>query len=444
MTAAVIRRLIQDASEKAEEAREIILQTPDDLGGISRDALYAVISAVESALKADAYSLRGDIGAARALIRRYRFPRAENVRLFSILADIGYALEDIDEAAAVLKYPASEVERSIPAQLVVSRQPIERELDLLRTSLAQVDVKLAELIDSKAKTLKFSRQDMLIDFVATHAGAKSELAHQIAAERKVDIRSLSHVVQGLHRLIEAFCETVDAPTARVTDATKAQSNSLAEVGEQVLSAGTTTLAAAIKSADSSMLRTESSSISSIALERDQHDVNDDDLVYITDQRHLFYVLQARGHLRACDMTGLTIRGVNLSGKDLTGSNWLEATLEDVDLSGANLRGANFERAELTVVDLARANLWGANFWRSVFQRTDIEAAVLMHTNFWHQEGIVISEKNEDKIISFSNYVDFFRYFERDILMPWEEIRRTFAWINSDQFDDAYAITKYRK
>jgi hypothetical protein len=43
----------------------------------------------------------------------------------------------------------------------------------------------------------------LIEYVAAHAGAQSVAAREFAAQRQVDIRGLSHVIEGLGRMTDS-------------------------------------------------------------------------------------------------------------------------------------------------------------------------------------------------------------------------------------------------
>lgn len=57
----------------------------------------------------------------------------------------------------------------------------------------------------------------------------------------------------------------------------------------------------------------------------------------------------------CFISGIDLRGANLSRANISG-----ADLREADLSGANLSGANISRADLREADLYSANLSGAN------------------------------------------------------------------------------------
>ena len=82
---------------------------------------------------------------------------------------------------------------------------------------------------------------------------------------------------------------------------------------------------------------------------------------------------SRAALRGLDLTGFDLSHADLRGADLRGTK-----LCDADLSGARLEDANFFKAALDGADLARAYLHGAQFlncaqiivtrnWQSAFR-----------------------------------------------------------------------------
>ncbi|MBW4552361.1 MAG: pentapeptide repeat-containing protein [Aphanocapsa sp. GSE-SYN-MK-11-07L] len=83
----------------------------------------------------------------------------------------------------------------------------------------------------------------------------------------------------------------------------------------------------------------------------------------------------------CDLSYAKLRGVNLSGADLSGANLNVANLRGANLSGANLTGAN-----LNLTDLTRTNLTGANLTqatlvfarlrRTTFDNANLTSAIL--------------------------------------------------------------------
>ena len=77
---------------------------------------------------------------------------------------------------------------------------------------------------------------------------------------------------------------------------------------------------------------------------------------------------SRAALRGLDLTGFDLSWVDLRGADLRGTR-----LCDADLSGARLEGANFFKAALDGADLAGAHLDGAQF---------LNCAQLMVTRNW--------------------------------------------------------------
>ena len=92
--------------------------------------------------------------------------------------------------------------------------------------------------------------------------------------------------------------------------------------------------------------------------------------------------RAEGHeapdLSQAGLRGLDLTGCDLSRADLRGADLRGTTLCDADLSGAHLEGANFFKAVLDRADLAEAYLNGVQFlncaqlivtrnWQSAFR-----------------------------------------------------------------------------
>ncbi len=70
---------------------------------------------------------------------------------------------------------------------------------------------------------------------------------------------------------------------------------------------------------------------------------------------------------SCDLAGVVLTRVDLSGANLEGANLAGAKLYLADLSGANLRNANLQGAKLGGADLAGADLRGANLTGAVLE-----------------------------------------------------------------------------
>jgi uncharacterized protein YjbI with pentapeptide repeats len=67
---------------------------------------------------------------------------------------------------------------------------------------------------------------------------------------------------------------------------------------------------------------------------------------------------SRADLRGADLRGTSLRRANLSGADLEGANLFKAVLDGADLAGAFLNGARF---------LNCAQLVAARNWQSAFR-----------------------------------------------------------------------------
>jgi uncharacterized protein YjbI with pentapeptide repeats len=68
-----------------------------------------------------------------------------------------------------------------------------------------------------------------------------------------------------------------------------------------------------------------------------------------------------GQLSGADMSGANLSDAQLSGADLSGANLSTAYLKKANLSGANLSGAYFSKSNLTGANLTGANVAGADF-----------------------------------------------------------------------------------
>jgi pentapeptide repeat protein/WD40 domain-containing protein len=87
---------------------------------------------------------------------------------------------------------------------------------------------------------------------------------------------------------------------------------------------------------------------------------------------------AGSHLAGADLTGWWIdsgnRQLDLRGLSLTGADLTDAVLRDVDLSGADLDGADLTRTEVHDSDLSSANLRRANLTGTVFRHCNLTGA----------------------------------------------------------------------
>jgi formylglycine-generating enzyme required for sulfatase activity len=103
--------------------------------------------------------------------------------------------------------------------------------------LNDFDQKLADVERQQTCDRAYEDQDALIEYVTAQAGAQSAAARQLAAQRQVDIRGLSHVIEGLGRIVAAFVATVVPAVARVTQALKVTAKILGRSGREVVAAG---------------------------------------------------------------------------------------------------------------------------------------------------------------------------------------------------------------
>jgi hypothetical protein len=141
---------------------------------------------------------------------------AKHRALFGAIAELHYALEEIEEAAAAADNPESETSILLPRQHLVPRSALADALDVLEARLTDFDQKLFEIERQRSGASDYADQDALIEYVTTRAGAQSLVAHELAAQRQVDIRGLSHVIEGLGRIVAGFVASVAPTVARVT------------------------------------------------------------------------------------------------------------------------------------------------------------------------------------------------------------------------------------
>src|SRR5215472_15407135 len=83
----------------------------------------------------------------------------------------------------------------------------------------------------------------------------------------------------------------------------------------------------------------------------------------------------RPDLSKAALRGLDLSGYNLSRADLGGANLRGTKFSGANLSGAHLEGANLFKAVLDGADLAAAFLYGAQFIKLCTARRDLELAV---------------------------------------------------------------------
>lgn len=92
--------------------------------------------------------------------------------------------------------------------------------------------------------------------------------------------------------------------------------------------------------------------------------------------------EARVDLSGGALRGLVLTGADLSGADLQRADLRGAVLKDVNLTGARLAGANLFKAVLEDADLTDTDLIGAQFihcaqlqtahnWRSAYRDQDL-------------------------------------------------------------------------
>jgi len=91
-------------------------------------------------------------------------------------------------------------------------------------------------------------------------------------------------------------------------------------------------------------------------------------------------------LRACNLAGLDLTGVNLSDADLPACDFSNAILRNVVFARANLFGARFDGADLTNANLERADLRGAKFENAKLIRTKLAGADMRRGEVMGESG----------------------------------------------------------
>jgi formylglycine-generating enzyme required for sulfatase activity len=243
---AIVAQLIASAAGKLRDARIESRQAPEELGDVNREEIEAALALTEASLRADVVELRGNLAAAHASIRRCRFPREDHRALFGAIAELHYALEEIEEAAAAADYPEIETAIPLPRQHLVPRSVLADALDVLEARLKDFDQKLSDVESQRSGESDYADQDALIEYVTTRAGAQSLVAHELAAQRQVDVRGLSHVIEGLGRIVAGFVASVTPTVARVTRALRASTKFLGRSGREVVAAGSEVVRTAVR------------------------------------------------------------------------------------------------------------------------------------------------------------------------------------------------------
>ncbi|CAK0768386.1 secreted effector protein PipB2 [Azospirillaceae bacterium] len=99
----------------------------------------------------------------------------------------------------------------------------------------------------------------------------------------------------------------------------------------------------------------------------------------------------RAELQFRDLSGISLRGINLNsahmkGVSLVSSDLTNANLSHADLVGADMEGANLTEADLSGCDLRGANLHGALMTGANLQGADLRAVRLDITKFVGRAG----------------------------------------------------------
>jgi len=100
---------------------------------------------------------------------------------------------------------------------------------------------------------------------------------------------------------------------------------------------------------------------------------------------------------SCDLAGVVLTRVDLSGANLEGANLAGAKLNLADLAGANLKNANLQGAKLGGADLAGADLRGANLTGAVLEGAylkdaQLDGSIILDKPYESEELPDVSEK----------------------------------------------------
>ena len=88
-------------------------------------------------------------------------------------------------------------------------------------------------------------------------------------------------------------------------------------------------------------------------------------------------------LKGINVSGRDLSGVKLAGSDLSGANLAKTNLRGADLSGADLSGAKLFNANLSEADLSRTNIRSANFSYAKIEGTNLSHATAQLAVFRH-------------------------------------------------------------
>lgn len=102
----------------------------------------------------------------------------------------------------------------------------------------------------------------------------------------------------------------------------------------------------------------------------------------------------------CGFYGQDLRGADFSGRDLTGSCFLNANLAGANFGGANLTDVSFEGATLLGVDFSQANLTRVLFDRTTLSSANFTGAVVKGADFGSTEGFT-----DGQLYSTASYQD---------------------------------------
>lgn len=83
----------------------------------------------------------------------------------------------------------------------------------------------------------------------------------------------------------------------------------------------------------------------------------------------------------CDLSGLSLRRLDLTGADLSGANLAGADLRRADLRDANLAGASLTGARLRDARLRRASFSGSDLRKADLREADLREADLRGADF---------------------------------------------------------------
>ena len=198
---------LADAMFALKGALEVVRQVQANIGGVSREEIEAALGAVGAALEADTTALRDELAATYGRLRRCKFSREENARLFQALADLRDQMMAAFEAAREAGFPGR-LEAGMPAPKLVPREEVADGRRDVETRLGELEARVKELEGQRLGTSQAMATDVAIDQVVKQVGRQSHLARELLSEPEIDVVGVGVAIEGAARAVGRFVRRV--------------------------------------------------------------------------------------------------------------------------------------------------------------------------------------------------------------------------------------------